>query len=498
MHFQTWNNGKYGRIWPVDDDVYSWKFTEIVNGCASEEDFQNSPVIASHFIGYCINNEPKGEGDIYTPFYTYYYNRCLERYRKKHNDDISLIRDAKRLEKEFLNEHFKEERQAYKDSEVLFKFDESKENYYAKLYHGYMCFLREKEPYLYFVFKEEPAPVAFRWDEYRLISVSGHRDMESHLNQVLDWSLGRIVVPLSFINGGYSPTEEDMEQIKMVYGDSANPFEVYYIYINPTDKKTVAQEVYDSFRQNMEHLQFHSMTERQLVMEHAERWYQSFSEAKEQSFDTEIVKRQLTLCLQTITNENEKDHKPFRARNFIPLDANAKPGLYDCDCHGYPAHPFCRLNDVDFKSLMDAFNKWASARYGNVISNNGKEKVFKPISDGFNAYSYKLYSFMSEQNAKKDKIIENIDYTDFILSISHANLSTMYSVAKANRNQNRFLLIVKHIKTWFPEEWAKKVAASMGETEDRIDKVSPKEIGKYHEKWLDSFEKICPKNDSVQ
>jgi hypothetical protein len=54
------------------------------------------------------------------------------------------------------------------------------------------------------------------------------------------------------------------------------------------------------------------------------------------------------------------------------------------------------------------------------------------------------------------------------------------------------------MKTWFSEEWAEKVAFSMGTTVERIDKVSPNEIRKSNKEWVDSLDKICPKRHSVQ
>lgn len=42
MRFQTWDNGKYGRIWRVDDNDYSWKYTDWNNGLIRDEDWDNS------------------------------------------------------------------------------------------------------------------------------------------------------------------------------------------------------------------------------------------------------------------------------------------------------------------------------------------------------------------------------------------------------------------------------------------------------------------------
>lgn len=359
MHFQTWNNGKYGRIWPVDDDVYSWKFTEIVNGCASEEDFQTSPVIASHFIGYCINNEPKGEGDIYTPFYTYYYNRCLETFRKQHKDDIKLIRDAKRLESLFLNEHAKEERQAFEDSKVLFEFDESKENAYSLLFFGYMDYLKEKMP-RYFVFKEILVPQVFFWREFDKIAVMGFGVTELCLDQVLEWSLGRVFASDIILNG-FSPKAEDMEQIKALYGDLVKPYEVSYIRFNTADKKKMAQYIYDKLRLDMKQRQFNNDMELQLIIEHAERWFNRIVENSEQKQNVDVYKRQLELCLRKIDENNKDEHKPFCNFNNEPLDdKNVVAGL---DCYGYSAQPYYRLEDEEFEALMEAFNKWVDWNY---------------------------------------------------------------------------------------------------------------------------------------
>lgn len=364
MHFQTWDNGKYGRIWAVDDDDYSWKFTEIINGCASEEDFQKSPIIASHFIGYCINNEPKGEGDIYTPFYTYYYNRRLEVFRKQHKDDIGLIRDEKRLESLFLNEHAKEERQAFEDSRVLFEFNASKQNAYSLLYYGYIDYLREKMP-RYFVFKETPFPQVFPWREFDKIAVMGCEVTELCLNQVLDWSLGRIFAA-DIVNGGYPPEAKDLEQIKAVYGDQVKPFEISYIRFNTTDKKKMAQSIYDKLRLDMKQRRFNNDMELQLIIEHAERWFNGIVETAEQKQNVGVIKRQLELCLRKIDESNKDVHKPFSNYNNEPLDDdNLVTGL---DRYGYAAQPYHRLNDNDFKNMMDAFDRWAKhENYGSEV-----------------------------------------------------------------------------------------------------------------------------------
>ena len=490
MHFQTWDNGKYGQIWAVDDDNYSWKFTEIVNGCASEEDFQNSPVIASHFIGYCINNEPKGDGDIYTPFFTYYYKVCLEKFRKKHIDDIELVRDQKRLEQLFLNEHFEEERHAFEDSEVLFEFDSSKEKILPLLYYAYRDFLREKMP-RYFVFREKLIPEVFPWREFDKIVMMGHAYTEVFLNNVLDLSLGRVFAS-DIINGRYIPEAEDMEQIKAAYGDSAKPCEVNYIRFNTSDKRKMAEAIYDAFRIDMEQRQFISPKEEELVMEHAERWIKSIPMDSEKSRDFKTIKRQLQLCLQRIDDDNLEEHTPFYPMEKYKLD-DTDIKLEGCNRYGYAVEHQYRLNDYDFKKMMEAFDRWALVHYGNEISIDGKETTFKPLSDVFNAYMFGLYSSMCDE-----KIIENIDFVDFVKFISLAHFGSMFTVARANRNQNKLFLIVKHMKTWFSEEWAEKVAFSMGTTVERIDKVSPNEIRKSNKEWVDSLDKICPKCHSMQ
>ena len=485
MRFQTWDNGKYGRIWAVNDDDYSRKFTEIINGCASEEDFQNSPVIASHFIGYCINNEPKGDGDFYTPFFTTYYNERLEKFRKKHKDDIRLIRDAKRLEALFLNEHFEEESQAFKKSEVLFDYDSCKAKPFLGYYYAYLDFLREKMP-RYFVFKETPFPQVFQWREFDKIAVMGYAVTELCLNQVLDWSLGRVFAS-DIILRGVTPTAEDKVQIKVVYGDTVKPSEISYIRFNTTDKKKMAQSIYDKLRLDMKQRQFNNSTELQLILEHAERWFNGIVETGEQRLDIEVVKRQLVLCLREIDDDNKEEHKPFSNYNNEPFNDDAVAGM---DRYGYSAQPYQRLNNADFKNMMEAFDRWAMAYYGQDSDNTSNDEEvtkFKPLSNGFHAYLYGLYSTMCEET-----IIENIDYLDFVECITHADFSSFYSIARANRNQNRLFLIVKRIKTWFPEDWAQKVASSMGTTVGRIDKVSPTEIEKSNKAWYKCLDKTCP------
>jgi hypothetical protein len=105
-----------------------------------------------------------------------------------------------------------------------------------------MDYLREKMP-RYFVFKEILIAHVFEWREFDKIAAMGCGVTELCLNQVLDWSLGRVYAA-DIINRGYSPQEEDMEQIKMVYGDMVKPYEINYIRINTTDKKKMAQTIY--------------------------------------------------------------------------------------------------------------------------------------------------------------------------------------------------------------------------------------------------------------
>ena len=290
MHFQTWDNGKYGQIWRVDDDDFSWKFTEIVNGCASDEDFEKSPIIASHFIGYCAGKLPEGEGDIYTPFFTYYYNIRMERYRKKHKGDISLIRDPQRLEKQFLQEHINEEKQGFETSKALSDYNHELYVDCLNLYYGYMAFLEEKWPFQ-FVFHEYTSPKVFSWREFDKVSVD-FQNTEIYLDRVVELSLGR-VFPVK--GGGYLITDEDKEQIKTVYGATCKMDNVFFIYYNTTDRKRVAEAVYDIFMLDMAQRKFHNPTEKQLALEHAKRWISGFLNKTEpvQSIDFDIIKHQL-------------------------------------------------------------------------------------------------------------------------------------------------------------------------------------------------------------
>jgi len=489
MHIQTWDNGKYGRIWAVDDDDYSWKFTEIVNGCASEEDFQKSPVIASHFIGYCINNEPRGEGDIYTPFYTYYYNKRLEKFRKKHKDEIGLIRDAKRLEVLFLNEHANEERRAYEDSNVYFEFDKSKRNEYTLLYYGYIDYLREKMP-RYFVFKEILLPHVFEWREFDKIATMGCGVTELCLNQVLDWSLGRIYAA-DIINRGYAPEVEDMEQIKAVYGDLVKPYEINYIRINTTDKKKMAQSIYDKLRLDMKQRQFNNDMELQLVLEHAERWFNGIVETAEQKQNVGLVKRQLELCLRKIDEDNKDEHKPFCKFDGEPLDdTNVVAGL---DCYGYSAQPYYRLNDDEYNAMMVAFDKWASAHYGNEISNDRELRSFTPFSDGIAEYLHVMQNSMYNE-----KIIEQMSFNEFVNCIYCADFKAMYEKAKETRNIKRLYLIIGRIKTWFPYEWEEQAAASMDIALKTMRNFTIDEIKPAHKSWCRKLDEIFPKYNSRQ
>lgn len=490
MHFQTWDNGKYGQIWAVDDDNYSWKFTEIVNGCASEEDFQNSPVIASHFIGYCINNEPKGDGDIYTPFFTYYYKVCLEKFRKKHIDDIELVRDQKRLEQLFLNEHFEEERHAFEDSEVLFEFDSSKEKKLPLLYYAYRDFLREKMP-RYFVFREKLIPEVFPWREFDKIVMMGHAYTEVFLNNVLDLSLGRVFAS-DIINGRYIPEAEDMEQIKAAYGDSAKPCEVNYIRFNTSDKRKMAEAIYDAFRIDMEQRQFISPKEEELVMEHAERWIKSIPMDSEKSRDFKTIKRQLQLCLQRIDDDNLEEHTPFYPMEKYKLD-DTDIKLEGCNRYGYAVEHQYRLNDYDFKKMMEAFDRWALVHYGNEASNDEELITFEPLSNDLNKHLHRMQKSMQEEN-----IIDEILYSDFVNCIYRADFKTMYETAKANRNIKRLFLVISRIKTWFPDEWEIQAASSIGIPLKKMRNVTLSEIEHGHADWYDMLDINFPKRNPTR
>ena len=106
---RTWDNGKYGSITLTNKTSFIWTFTEIDEIC--ERGFAGYEcIVAKGFVGYCCLNEPKGTGDIYTPFFEKYYQYRLEQYRQTISD-IILIRNAKALEQQFLPIHIKEERQ---------------------------------------------------------------------------------------------------------------------------------------------------------------------------------------------------------------------------------------------------------------------------------------------------------------------------------------------------------------------------------------------------
>lgn len=368
MQIQKWDNGKRGCFCAIDDDDYSLKFIAKDKGDnITDEDLEKSPVVASHFIGYCFTKLPKGKGNDYTKFYTYYYKERLKRFRKKHKAEIEHIGDPHKSEIAFINEHLKEESQAFKDSEVLFEFDTNKEKVFSRLYFEYRNLLRKKLP-LYFVFKEDPVPAVFKWKEFDLIAASGFQTTEIYLNQVFDWSLGRVAVS-SFINGGYAPKKEDEEQIKAVYGDWVKPFEVYYVLINTTDTKKLAKAIYYEFIADISERQFVNETVKKIYFTYGEQWLDKVCSLKQPSF-VEAVQRQLTLRLQIITDKNENDHKPFRFITYEPLDDDAVLGLNDDDCNGYAAHPFHRLNDEDFKAMMEAFNRWAK-----LENNDSEEKL---------------------------------------------------------------------------------------------------------------------------
>ena len=404
MHFQTWDNGKYGRIWPAVGDDYSWKFTEIVNGCARDEDFENSPVIASHFIGYCINNEPSGDGDIYTPFFSRYYQERLEHYRKMCLHDIKLVRNPKELEKRFLAAHIEEERRMFEASQTLFDYYQRIRSNYTLLYFGYMDFLNEKMP-RYYVFREYQRPRIFQWREFDKVSVDC-RSTDAYLDQVLSLNLGRVFVPYNY--GGITTTDADLEQIKSVYGASENPQNLFYIFVNPTDKKSVARAIYDDFRLDMESRGWHNQAEKKLALEHAERWWEGIEAQPDNMGNIDIIRQQLRLCLETITDANKSNHAPFFKMNYEPLEDDTEIGLYDTDGFGYPAHQFYRLGDDDFSAMMDAFNKWVVLDSKDGLS-NGVLRTSKTLESIFLNDRKTLEIFLNRIKSKKGaKIVDEV------------------------------------------------------------------------------------------
>lgn len=140
IRLETWENKRYGRIFRVNDDNYSWRFEEVINGnAAGEED------VARLFVGYCINNQPTGIGDIYTPFFEKYYIERLQRYQNNHINDIELVMNQSRLESLFAKEHIIEEQNGYNNSKHLFEFiNKSEAQRYENLYKAYMQWLRNK------------------------------------------------------------------------------------------------------------------------------------------------------------------------------------------------------------------------------------------------------------------------------------------------------------------------------------------------------------------
>ena len=404
MHFQTWDNGKYGRIWPAVGDDYSWKFTEIVNGCARDEDFENSPVIASHFIGYCINNEPSGDGDIYTRFFSRYYQERLEHYRKMCLHDIKLVRNPKELEKRFLAAHIEEERRMFEASQTLFDYYQRIRSNYTLLYFGYMDFLNEKMP-RYYVFREYQRPRIFQWREFDKVSVDC-RSTDAYLDQVLSLNLGRVFVPYNY--GGITTTDADLEQIKSVYGASENPQNLFYIFVNPTDKKSVARAIYDDFRLDMESRGWHNQAEKKLALEHAERWWEVIEAQPDNMGNIDIIRQQLRLCLETITDANKSNHAPFFKMNYEPLEDDTEIGLYDTDGFGYPAHQFYRLGDDDFSAMMDAFNKWVVLDSKDGLS-NGVLRTSKTLESIFLNDRKTLEIFLNRIKSKKGaKIVDEV------------------------------------------------------------------------------------------
>ncbi len=404
LSFYIYDNGKEGRIWPVDDADYTLKYTDWNNGIIRDEDWENSPIIASHFIGYCYENKPQGDGDIYTPFFTYYYKERLQRFTQKHIDDISLIRDSKRLEKQFLKEHIIEEMQKFEASRALSEYTRKVYIACVNLYYGYMAFLEEKWSWQ-FVFHQYTAPRAFSWREFDKISVD-FQNTELYLDRAVELSLGR-VFPVK--DGGHLMTNEDKEQMKAVYGETCEMDNVFFIYFNTTDKKRVAEAVYDAFILDMEQRQFCNPTEKKLALEHAKRWISNIEDKTEheKTIVTDIIKRQLKMCFEPISSTNRSDQKPFFTADYEPLEDNAELGTYDVNCFGYPAHERHRMNKQSFNDMMDAFNKWIFCPEGNTSESDLPttgilESIF------FNNHDV-LQTFLRRIKAKKGaKIVDEV------------------------------------------------------------------------------------------
>lgn len=211
---------------------------------------------------------------------------------------------------------------------------------------------KEKMPQ-YYVFREYEKPRVYPWKEFDKISVDC-RFTEDYLEQVLTLNLGRVFVPQSY--GGIETTKADLEQIKAIYGASDNPENLVYIFVNPTDKKSVARAIYDDFRLDMGRRLWNNQAEKELALEHGKNWIDGIVNQPDEMNGIVIVRQQLRLCLETITSANESRHKPFFHMNYEPFDDN-EIGMQDADCNGYPAHPFYRLSDDDFNAMMKAFNK---------------------------------------------------------------------------------------------------------------------------------------------
>lgn len=125
---------------PIEfDDEYSWEF----NSFSSES---CRKIVACRFVGYCIDNQPAGEGDIYTPFYDNYYNDRKALFHKRNIHNISLIRKPQKLEERFLIEHIEDEKQGFELSKIFLGFLNEKNSFwFRELYLGYMEYLDERK-----------------------------------------------------------------------------------------------------------------------------------------------------------------------------------------------------------------------------------------------------------------------------------------------------------------------------------------------------------------
>ena len=152
------------------------------------------------------------------------------------------------------------------------------------------------------------------------------------------------------------------------------------------------------------------------------------------------------------------------------------------------------------KSLFDFLSSEEGERHKNLYKaymdylGEKQNAKFTPLSDMLDSYLSSLQSSMYTE-----KIIDTLPFDEFVSSVYRADFKKMFDFAKKNRNQNRFIIIINRIKTWFPAQWIDKAAESMEMTVVRMSKVTINEdLQTTRKKWCNDLDKIIPKFKDMQ